>query len=91
MCLSLLLNGQLVLWALNKTELVCLCDPGVFQTLCSCGSFLWQQLQHGREERAELDGFLSWPLVLIQEDLKHTPWLQLRDASQLSCTGQDVN
>lgn len=82
MCPSLLLNRELVLWALHKTELVCLGgDPGVFQTLGSCGSFLWQQLQHGQEERAELDGFLLRPLVLIQQDLKQTPRLQLGDAS----------
>lgn len=65
-------------WALNKTEPACLgYDPGVFETLGSGGSFLWQQLQHGEEEGAELGGFLPWPLVLIQQDLKQAPWLQL--------------
>lgn len=61
-------------------------NPGVFQTLGSRGSFLWQQLQHGQEERAELDGFLPRPLVLILQDFKQAPWLELRDVSQLSWT-----
>lgn len=45
-------------------------DPGVFQTLGRRGSFLWQQLQHGQEERAELGGVLLAPLVLVQQDLQ---------------------
>lgn len=52
-------------------------DPGVFQALGSRGSFLWQQLQHGQEERAELGGVLLTPLVLVQQDLQKAPGLQL--------------
>lgn len=69
-------------WVLNKTEVLCLGgDPGVFQALGGCGSFLRQQLQHGQQEGAELGGFLPRPLVLIQQDLQQTPRLQLGDVS----------
>lgn len=52
-------------------------DPGMFQTLGSCGSFLRHQFQHGQEERAELGGFLSRPLVLIYQDFKEAPRFEL--------------
>lgn len=52
-------------------------NPGVFETLGSSGSFIWQELQHGQEEQAELGCFLPPPLIFIQQDLKQTPRLQL--------------
>lgn len=71
----LLITVHLVL---NKTHSVCLGDdPGVFQTLSSCRSFFRPQLQHGEEERAELDGFVLRPLVLIEQYLMQAPGLQL--------------
>ena len=76
---------QVLRWALNDTQLLDLGgDPGVFQTLGSCGSFLWQQFQHSPEERTKLGGFLPWPLIFIQQDFKQAPWFQLRDVAQLS-------
>lgn len=59
-------------------------NPGVFQTLSSCGPFLWLQFQHGEEKRTELESFLPWPLVFIQQDLQQTPWFQFCDVPQLS-------
>lgn len=65
-------------------------DPGVFQTLGSGGSFLWKQLQHGEEEGAELERFLAWPFIFIQQDFTQTPWLQLCDVPQMSWTRSGV-
>lgn len=61
--------------------------PGVFEALCSGGSFLRHYLQHGLQERAELDGFFPGPLVLIQQDLDQTPRLQLRNVPQVAFKG----
>lgn len=53
--------------------------PGVAQALCSRGSLLWDQLQHGNQEVSEALGFFPGPLVLVDQDLQQAPRLQLGD------------
>lgn len=56
-------------------------DPGVLQTLGSCGSSLRLQLQHSEEEGAEAGRVLLAPLVLVHQDVQQAPRLQLGDVA----------
>lgn len=59
------------------------------QALCSRGSFLWDQLQHGNKEVGEALGFFAGPLVLVNQHLQQAPRLQLGDVFQITCRRSD--
>lgn len=59
--------------------------PGVAQALCGRGSLLWDQLQHGEQEVGEALGFLTGPLVFVDQHLQQAPRLQLGDVFQIAC------
>lgn len=58
--------------------------PSVSQTVGSSGSFLWQELQHRKQEISEGLGLLTRPLVFIHQNLQQTPRLQFSDVLQVT-------
>lgn len=63
-------------------------EPGVAQALCSCGSFLGDQLQHGKQKVGEALSFFTGPLVFINQHLQQAPRLQLGDVFQITSLGE---
>lgn len=63
-------------------------EPGVTQALRGCGSLLWDQLQHGKQEVSKALGFFTGPLVLVNQHLQQAPRLQLGDVFQITSLGE---
>lgn len=56
----------------------------MLQALRCRGPALGLQLQHGQQEVAELGSLIQGPLVLLQQDLKNAPGLQVGDVPELT-------
>lgn len=59
-------------------------EPAVLQALRCAGPAFRLQLQHGEQEVAELGSLVQGPLVLLQQNLKKTPRLQIGNVSELT-------
>lgn len=77
-------RGVWVLWESGRVGARLCAQPGVLQALGGRGPALGLQLQHGQQEVAELGGLVQGPLVLLQQNLKEAPRLQVGDVPQLT-------
>lgn len=64
-------------------------EPLVAQALCSRGSFLGDQLQHGKKEVSEALGFFAGPLVLVNQHFQQPPRLKFGNVFQIACRQPD--
>ncbi|GMR43376.1 hypothetical protein PMAYCL1PPCAC_13571 [Pristionchus mayeri] len=65
-------------------------QPVVLQALRSRRTLVLVELEHRGEEGSELQRLLEVPLVLLQQDFHHRPWLQLVDVQQLAYLVEEV-
>lgn len=63
-------------------------DPGVVEAFTGRGPFFRHHLQHGQEEVGEVASIFVRPAVLLYQNVKQGPGLQLGDVPQLTCRGQ---
>lgn len=61
-------------------------EPGVAQAFGRRCSFLREEFKHGEQEVCKGLSLFEGPLILIQQHLQQTPWLQLGDVLQVTCT-----